>query len=193
MLLLIYIMSLTVAVLLHETAHFLIARACKCKVEVYSLGFGKVLYKRKIGKTIYQFALLPIGGYCKLLGELEYSKSKYALCNLIYTKKLLIALAGVVVNLIIGSILVYIGLKTNNFITYNIGFANVILGVINTLPIPGFDGWYPLFLLTEKRIGKKKCCKMLYKMNRIIVIVFTILNILLVMIYWKQFIILIKS
>lgn len=53
----------------HELGHFLVARMFNMGVKTFSIGFGKTLCKKKIGKTTYQVSLLPLGGYVSLVGE----------------------------------------------------------------------------------------------------------------------------
>ncbi len=56
-------------IFVHEMGHFLAARFCKVRVEVFSLGFGpKVLGFTRKG-TLYQLALIPFGGYVRMKGE----------------------------------------------------------------------------------------------------------------------------
>lgn len=53
----------------HELGHFVVARAFGIGVSTFSLGFGKKLFKRTIGKTEYCLSLVPLGGYVSLVGE----------------------------------------------------------------------------------------------------------------------------
>ena len=53
----------------HELGHFLLARCFRMGVQVFSLGFGPTLFSCKRGKTVYQVAALPLGGYVSLVGE----------------------------------------------------------------------------------------------------------------------------
>ncbi|MBI3017709.1 MAG: RIP metalloprotease RseP, partial [Deltaproteobacteria bacterium] len=53
----------------HEFGHFIVAKLCGVRVEVFSLGFGTKLIKKKIGQTEYCLSLIPLGGYVKLYGE----------------------------------------------------------------------------------------------------------------------------
>ena len=68
-----FIVLLGVLVFIHELGHFMVARLCKVRVEVFSLGFGKKLLKWKKGDTIYCLSLFPLGGYVKMFGH-EYGK-----------------------------------------------------------------------------------------------------------------------
>lgn len=54
----------------HELGHFLVAKWFKVKVEQFSIGFGPAIVRRQFGETEYRIAWLPLGGYCKMLGEL---------------------------------------------------------------------------------------------------------------------------
>ena len=64
-----FILLLGVLVFVHELGHFLVARLCGVKVEVFSLGFGKKLLQYKRGDTNYCLSLIPLGGYVKMFGE----------------------------------------------------------------------------------------------------------------------------
>jgi regulator of sigma E protease len=63
-----FIVALGILVTVHEFGHFWVARKCGVKVERFSIGFGKALWK-KTGKdgTEYTVALIPLGGYVKML------------------------------------------------------------------------------------------------------------------------------
>ncbi len=60
---------LGVLVFIHELGHYLVAKWCGVRVEVFSLGFGKRLFGFTRGETDYRVSLLPIGGYVKMAGE----------------------------------------------------------------------------------------------------------------------------
>lgn len=53
----------------HELGHFLAARAFGMGVKTFSLGFGPSLFAFTRGKTRYQLAALPLGGFVSLVGE----------------------------------------------------------------------------------------------------------------------------
>ncbi len=56
-------------IFVHELGHFLAARLCGVRVEVFSLGFGPRLLAWRRGSTTYQVALLPLGGFVRMAGE----------------------------------------------------------------------------------------------------------------------------
>ncbi len=53
----------------HELGHFLMARAFGMGVTTFSLGFGPKLFSFTKGKTEYCLSLIPLGGYCAMVGE----------------------------------------------------------------------------------------------------------------------------
>ena len=59
----------SLVILVHELGHLFAARRIGVKVERFSLGFGRVLFSRKIGQTEYALSAIPFGGYVKPLGE----------------------------------------------------------------------------------------------------------------------------
>ena len=56
-------------VLIHELAHFWVARRCGVFVEVFSIGFGPPIWKRRIGDTEWRISAIPLGGFVKMKGE----------------------------------------------------------------------------------------------------------------------------
>lgn len=68
-----FIVALGVLITVHEFGHFWVARRCGVSVERFSIGFGKALWRRRdrLG-TEYVIALIPLGGYVKMLdGRVE--------------------------------------------------------------------------------------------------------------------------
>lgn len=63
-----FVIALGILVAVHEFGHFWVARRCGVKVERFSIGFGKALWK-KVGAdgTEYTICLVPLGGYVKML------------------------------------------------------------------------------------------------------------------------------
>ncbi len=71
---LIFMIFLCPLVFFHELGHFIFARLFKVKVEVFSIGFGPKLFKKKFKDTEYAFSLIPLGGYVKMFGDDPLSK-----------------------------------------------------------------------------------------------------------------------
>ncbi|WQS69488.1 RIP metalloprotease RseP [Helicobacter pylori] len=66
--LIIAVLMLAFLIFVHELGHFVIARICGVKVEVFSIGFGKKLCFFKLFGTQFALSLIPLGGYVKLKG-----------------------------------------------------------------------------------------------------------------------------
>jgi regulator of sigma E protease len=67
------VVTLGCLIVVHECGHFVIARACGVKVLRFSVGFGKPLWSRRLGRdaTEWVIAAFPLGGYVKMLDERE--------------------------------------------------------------------------------------------------------------------------
>jgi len=63
-----FIVALGILVAVHEFGHFWVARKCGVKVEKFSIGFGKSIWKR-VGQdgTEYSISMIPLGGFVKML------------------------------------------------------------------------------------------------------------------------------
>ncbi|MDL2316674.1 RIP metalloprotease RseP [Desulfovibrio sp. OttesenSCG-928-A18] len=91
----------------HELGHFIVARVFSMGVKTFSLGFGPVLFRFKRGKTSYQLAALPLGGFVSLVGESadaeipeEFSKEESFALRPAWQRFMVIA-AGPVFNLVL--------------------------------------------------------------------------------------------
>lgn len=65
-----FIVALGILITVHEFGHFWVARRCGVRVERFSIGFGKALWRRTDRHgTEFVIALIPLGGYVKMLDE----------------------------------------------------------------------------------------------------------------------------
>ena len=65
-----FVVALSVIVAIHEYGHYIVGRWCGIHADVFSLGFGPVVYSRVDQRgTKWQVAALPLGGYVKFLGD----------------------------------------------------------------------------------------------------------------------------
>jgi len=69
-------LGIGLVIFVHELGHFIAARWCGVRVDVFSLGFGPKLLGWTRGATTYQLALVPLGGYVKMAGEESPSEGK---------------------------------------------------------------------------------------------------------------------
>ncbi len=64
-----FVILLGVLIFVHEFGHFIVAKKLGIKVIRFSLGFGPVLLKKKLGETEYVLSVIPLGGYVKMHGD----------------------------------------------------------------------------------------------------------------------------
>ncbi len=75
--LLAFVVALSIIVFIHEFGHYIVGRWSGIHAEVFSLGFGPVIYARTDKRgTKWQFAALPFGGYVKFLGDANAASGK---------------------------------------------------------------------------------------------------------------------
>lgn len=130
---------------------------------------GPKLFSFKRGETVYSLRLLPIGGYCAMEGEDEASDDVRAFNNISAFKRMIIVIAGAVMNILLGVAMMLIlvcteqsyitttidgfypysftantGLQENDKITeiggYNINNSNDFSFALYTLPLVEVDG-----------------------------------------------------
>lgn len=107
-----YILTIGILVTIHEWGHFIVARWCGVHIETFSIGFGRTLYSR-LGKngTKYQLAMIPLGGYVKMLdereGDVPVALQSQAFNRQSVQKRFAIVAAGPLANLILCILLLW--------------------------------------------------------------------------------------
>ncbi|MCJ8322484.1 MAG: RIP metalloprotease RseP [Hyphomicrobiales bacterium] len=77
-----FISVLMAIVFVHEMGHFLVARWCNVRVDVFSIGFGKEIWGFTDKKqTRWKLSLIPLGGYVKFWGDANESSFADASVN----------------------------------------------------------------------------------------------------------------
>lgn len=97
-----------VIIMVHEAGHFTFAKLFGVKVNEFSMGMGPKIISKKKGETRYSWRLLPIGGYVSMEGEDEDSSDERAFNNKPCWQRIIIVVAGAMVNIFLGLILVAI-------------------------------------------------------------------------------------
>jgi len=65
-----FVVALGILVTVHEYGHFWVARKNGVKVERFSVGFGRAIWRKTANDgTEYVLAIIPLGGYVKMLDE----------------------------------------------------------------------------------------------------------------------------
>ena len=106
-----FLITIGIIVTVHEGGHCFMAKALGVKVLRFSLGMGKVVWRRQIGETEYCLSLLPLGGYVKLLSEddpdekIAEADRPRAYGSQPRWKKALILFAGPAVNFVLAFVL----------------------------------------------------------------------------------------
>ena len=93
---------------LHEFGHFITAKLSGIKVNEFALGMGPKLFSFKKGETQYSIRLFPIGGFCAMEGEDEDSPEPRSFNNAKVWKRMIVIIAGAVMNIILGIIFSFI-------------------------------------------------------------------------------------
>lgn len=90
-----------IIVFFHEFGHFIVAKINKIKVSEFSIGMGPAIFSFGKGETKYYLRLLPLGGYCLMLGEDEESDDENAFSNKSVFTRFLVIAAGPIFNFIL--------------------------------------------------------------------------------------------
>lgn len=102
--------------MVHEGGHYFAARLMKIKVNEFSIGMGPKLLQFTRGETKYTLRLILFGGYCAMEGEDSDSDDKNAFINKKVWQRIFVVVAGAVMNLILGFIIVLIIICSQNLI-----------------------------------------------------------------------------
>lgn len=84
------LLGLSIIIIAHECGHFICAHLFGVSTPTFSIGFGPALLQIPVGDTLFQIAAIPLGGYVEMNQE--------ELAALSYVPKMIIILAGIVVN-----------------------------------------------------------------------------------------------
>jgi len=74
--LIIFLLILGLLIFVHEGGHFVAAKLAGIKVEEFGMGFPPRIFGIRRGETIYSINWIPLGGFCKMLGEEDPSEPR---------------------------------------------------------------------------------------------------------------------
>ena len=139
-------------ILIHETGHFLVAKAFNVKIKQFAIGFGPTIWKKQGKETSYELKAIPMGGFVNMLGEEEPVEDDRAYNKKSIPQRICILLAGGMVNIIFGIIVCTIvaasvlGLKkgiafTGEFLIQTFkGIGEIFLGKVKAEQLVGVVG-----------------------------------------------------
>lgn len=113
-----FILLLGLLIFVHELGHFMVAKWCGVRVEVFSLGFGKKILQYKRGDTVYAISMIPLGGYVKMFGDelnsdISAEQKKHSFTHKNVWQRIAVVLAGPLMNfffaVVIFTIVAYMG------------------------------------------------------------------------------------
>ncbi|WP_367680358.1 sigma E protease regulator RseP [Candidatus Fukatsuia anoeciicola] len=164
-----FIFALGILITFHEFGHFWVARRCGVKVECFSIGFGRPIWQYIDSQgTKYIIALIPLGGYVKMLDKSIISPKLEFCCQTFNNKTILqrtaIISAGPIANFIfaifaywlvfiisIPSIRPIIGSVLNNSIAAQ---AHILPGMeLKTIDNKEIQDWNAIRLALLGKIG----------------------------------------
>ena len=116
--LLLFIIMLTAIISIHEFGHYIACKIFGVYVTEFSIGMGNAIYQKKGKETTFSIRMLPIGGYCAMVDTnenilesdigVDVSKIPFerTICGIARWKRLVIQIAGIVMNLILALLIV---------------------------------------------------------------------------------------
>jgi len=102
-----------VTVFVHELGHYLLARMLGLQIDVFSIGFGPAILKRKHNGIVYKIGAIPFGGYVALPqmdpgGEEKSDREGRRMPRIAAWKKIPVAFSGAAGNMLLAFLLAYI-------------------------------------------------------------------------------------
>lgn len=113
---LIAILFFELIIIIHESGHYFAARLMKIKVNEFSVGMGPKIFQITRKGTKYTLRWILFGGYCSMEGEDEESDDKNAFFNKKVWQRIFVVVAGAVMNLILGFVIVLIIVCSQNLV-----------------------------------------------------------------------------
>lgn len=99
-----FVVTLTFLIFIHEMGHFITAKRSGVTVQEFGIGLPPRIWGKKRGETTYSLNWIPLGGFCKMLGEEDPSEPG-SLASKSPRTRLLVLSAGSLIMLIFPIIL----------------------------------------------------------------------------------------
>jgi len=133
-LIIVAILSLGVVVFAHELGHFIVGRRMGIRAEAFSIGFGPILWRKKVGETEYRVSLILFGGYVKFSGmEGTEDKTPQEIERGFFAappgRRILAAFAGPFMNVVLALVLFFVLWGTGRRVPE--GLVTTVIGTID--------------------------------------------------------------
>ena len=103
------VLVLLLMITIHELGHYLFGKWLGFKIEEFSIGFGKAIFKKTLKSgEVFSIRIIPLGGYCAFAGEDEDDPDPNAFNNKKPWKRLIVQFGGVFFNFISAIIFAFI-------------------------------------------------------------------------------------
>jgi len=113
---------LDIMVIAHEMGHYITARLFNVDITEFAIGMGPKIISKVSKKTGIRYSLraFPVGGYVAMVGEEEDSENPNSLNKKVWWQRLIIDLAGITMNLLLGVflMLIFVGASPYNSTPY---------------------------------------------------------------------------
>jgi len=100
------------AIMVHETGHFLVAKCLGFKIDAFSICFGPAIWKKNVGGVEYRVGCIPLGGYVALpqldpssMNVIQGVNGAVEAAPMVAWKRMLVAVAGPVGNIALAIVL----------------------------------------------------------------------------------------
>ena len=92
---------LLLMITIHELGHYTAGKIFKFKIDEFSIGFGKAIYKKtKKNGEVFSIRILPLGGYCAFAGEDDAETKEGDFNSKPPWQRLIVQFSGVLFNLL---------------------------------------------------------------------------------------------
>ncbi|WP_105618019.1 RIP metalloprotease RseP [Vallitalea okinawensis] len=106
-----------ILVLVHEFGHFIVAKKNGIFVEEFAIGMGPKILSFKKGETEYSLRVLPLGGFCKMLGEEEESHDERSFSQKSVGARMAVIAAGPFMNFLLAFSILFIFAISSGYIS----------------------------------------------------------------------------
>lgn len=109
-----FLIVLAISVGLHEGGHMGVAKLFKLEVPRFFVGFGPTIWSKKTAKTEYGLKAIPLGGFVQIEDRSQDvdAPERSLLSHVSPWKRILVYIAGPVVNIVLGTLILIIALTT---------------------------------------------------------------------------------